>query len=144
MGRDVDLDVSAGFEVDLFPGGQLQNKLLDKIGHAVIGFNLADPFFGLKHLRWHFNLHVLLYRHLAGQPVALTALPFGNVGQFRRQDVAAALVHLYQALTAGAAAAAGRRNKDTLVCQTSQQFAAGLGNQFLFLVDHHLNITAGQ
>ena len=120
MGRDVDLDIAAGLEVDLFAFGQLQNKLFDKVGHAVVGFDFADPFLGLKHLGRYFNVHVLLDRHLTGQPIPLAGLSFGNVRQFGGQDVAAPLVHLYQTLTAGAAAAAGRRDKYTLIRQTSQ------------------------
>ena len=139
VGRTLELNVTAGPEVNFLAFRQLEHQLFDEGGDVVVGDNLAFPLLDAKELFRHFHLHVLFYRNLAGQAPALFLFTIGEVGLFRRQHGTAALQNLALALGAGTAATAGRGEENTTVCQSTEQLAAGFGLQRVFWIIVDLN-----
>src|SRR5690606_10449531 len=92
-----------------------------------LGDNLAFPLLHAEELFRYFDLHVLLYRNLAGQAPAFFLVTVREVGLFGGQHGAAAFQNLTLTLGAGTAAATGGRQVDTAVGQGTQQLATGTG-----------------
>jgi hypothetical protein len=141
--RRLQLDVAAGAEIDGLSLGQAQRQLLDEGGDVVVGFDRAFPLPDAEHLLGDDDLHVLLDRSLAGQPPALRHLTAGEVRFLGRQHLAAAGLDDALALAAGAAAAAGRGEKDLFRRQRLQQLAAGRNGDRLLAVDLDGDIARG-
>src|SRR5690606_33812488 len=99
-----------------------------------LGDNLAFPLLHAEELFRYFDLHVLLYRNLARQTPAFFLFTVREVGLFGGQHGAAAFQNLTLTLGAGTAAATGRRQENTAVCQSTQKFSAGLCGQGMFRV----------
>lgn len=114
MRRAFELHVAAGTEIDAFPFGQAQRELLDEGGDVGVGLDGAFPFLDAENLFGDLDLHVLLDRSLAGQAPALASLALGEVGFLGGQHLATARFDHALALSAGAAAAAGRGQEDVV------------------------------
>jgi hypothetical protein len=83
----------------------------------------------------------LLHRDLTGETAALFRLAPGDMGKFGWQNITA-LLHRHPALAAGTAAAAGRRDKNSVAGQRIQQLIARRGADLFirFVIDfnHHI------
>lgn len=89
----------------------------------------------------HFDLHVLLDGHLAGQTFAVLGFALGDVRQLGGEDVATAFMHLQPALGAGTTTTAGRRDEQTVLGQRCQQLAAGRHGQGALVVHQQGDIA---
>src|SRR5690606_13486814 len=87
--------------------------------------------------------HVLLDLHLAGAAPVFLGLAAGEVGQFGRQDVAAALEDLTLARRAGAAPTAPPRQEAAVAREAAQQrsTAVDLGRLLRVVVDQDLDLA---
>ena len=125
MRRRLNLDIAAGAEIELLPGREFEDQLLDKGGAVGVGADFTAPLADGKDLRRQLQRQILLDPDLAGQTITFPRHPFVDMGGLGRQDITAAGRNLHLALTAGAAAATSGRDKDLMVGEDGQQLAAG-------------------
>ena len=138
-----DLNISAGAERNRVTVRHAQLQLLDKSGFVIIRDNFTLPLLNAKNLLRQLNFHVLLHRDLAGQTAALSRLTLGDMREFGRQNITAALFHRHPALAAGAAPAAGRRDEDSVAGERIQQLVTGRStNLFIrFVIDFNDHVA---
>ena len=141
--RRFQLYITTSPEIHVLAFRQLQGQFLDESGHVVIGDNFAFPLFHTEEFFRHLNLHVLLHVDLAAQTPAIANFTLGEVAFFGGQNVTPAVDHLTLALRTGTAAATGRRQEDSLVCQGAQQLAASrsIDAFFCITIDIDMYIT---
>ena len=134
--RDVDLDVAAAAEPEVFTLGQLHDELLEESRDIAVGNHRALPLLDAENGFGNLDFQIFLDLDLAAQtPVVLGHLA-RDEARFGRQDVAAALQDLALAHAARTAAAASRRQEHLVVGQRRKQRAAALGrDDFLTVVD---------
>ena len=118
--RHVDLDVSARFEIEVFPFRQAHDEFLDKGRHVVVRHHFALPFFDAEDLFRHADLHVLANFDLAGQSLVFGHFAARQMVQLGGQHVAAAIVDMAFAHGAGSAAAAGGGQENVLIAEGRQ------------------------
>ena len=120
----LDLNIPAGAERNRVTVRHAQLQLLDESGLVIVRDNFTLPLLNAKNLLRQLDFHVLLHRDLAGEAAALSRLTLSDMREFGRQDITAPLFHRHPALAAGAPAAAGRRNEDTVAGERIQQLVA--------------------
>ena len=76
--RNVDLDITARAEFQMFAFGQLHDELLDKGGHVVVRHHFALPFFNAQDSFGHLDLQVFLHFYLASEAPLLGLLLTGE------------------------------------------------------------------
>ena len=142
MLRALNLNVSSGAERDIFPFRHPQLQLFDKGSFVIIRDNFTFPFFDAENLFRQFNLHVLTHCDLTGQTAALFCLTLCDMRQLGGQNIAATLFYRHAALSAGAAAAAGRGDKNSVTGQRVEQFIsrrrADLILRIVVNINHHV------
>ena len=139
--RDVDLDVAARTEIEVFTLGQFHDELLDKGRNVAVRDHLALPLLDAEHGFGNVDFQVLLHLDLTPQTPMILGHFTRNEARFGRQDVAAAFEHLAFAHAARTAAAAGGRQKDVVVGERYEQRRTALGGQHLLAVvdvDRHV------
>src|SRR5690554_4010851 len=107
VGTDFQLNVTPGTEVDTLPFRNFEYQLFDERGNVMVGNNFTFPLFDAEELGSHFDLHILLYRHLARQPPMIFGLTHREVTGLGGQHCPAAVHDLTLTLGAGTAASAG-------------------------------------
>ena len=112
---NVDLHVLTGFKINGLVVVKLNHQFFDKSGNIFIGNHGAVVFFDTENVLGNMNAHVLTDFQLAGQPDMVQFFLAGKMAQFGGLDIAAAGVDPASALAAGAAAAAGGRQKYVVV-----------------------------
>ncbi|KAF5029912.1 hypothetical protein DSECCO2_643660 [anaerobic digester metagenome] len=123
--RDVNLDISSGFEFEVLPFRKFNNKLFDEGCHILVADNFTLPFLYTQYLFRYLNFHILLNLYLATQTPLCLLLFAGEEAHLCREDLSATFGYTALAHSAGSAATAGRWKEYFFVTQCAEKRRAG-------------------
>ena len=137
--RTINLDIPTRTERDALPFRNVQLELFNERGFVIVRDNFALPFFHAEDLLRQLNLHVLAHSDLTRQTAALFRFTLRDMRQFCWQNITASLFHRHTALSTGATAATGRRDKNPVAGERVKQLIPCRGTDLILRIVIDIN-----